>query len=129
MCSVFNEISCSTCNKTPTGDYFYSRSTNTSLCQQCFTAHLELLQRTPKIVQRTMKCMFLESFQVSKINIAPISPPLIEAINLQLFQKVRHCDFYHEHFATERAVTRSTISIRDIRKKLKLENYLHHFER
>nr|XP_014085187.1 uncharacterized protein LOC106614150 [Bactrocera oleae] len=103
FCSARNYMKCLRCQQQPDGDYYHNFKSQLDICRPCLNKELkELRHCKTDDYKRRLKLREWSEFKM-----------------------VRHCSFYHLHKSGN---MRSTLMPKsDLRKKLKVENYLYQY--
>lgn len=101
ICSPYNESKCWKCKKMPIGDYWHNWTNKLDMCRQCRN----------KIIVGISPCEVDKYFRGQAFK------------ELAQFSPVRHCSFFHDHGGTKAAT--KLMGLRQLRLKIKVENYLH----
>ncbi|XP_053965444.1 uncharacterized protein LOC128867890 isoform X2 [Anastrepha ludens] len=100
ICTPINTAKCSKCNRTPIGDYFHQFQLNLDMCRRCMKKQL-------RILKHCATDLFYRARMRQELN---------------LYQPVRYCGFFHDHQGTTAAIQHMPTSI--LKYKIKTENYL-----
>lgn len=105
LCTPVQNVICMDCMKAPKGDYWQNWMNKglESLCRAC----MEVRRLAANNAKTNPKCIY-------------------ELIYLNMFERVRHCSYYHEHQGTTASI--KLWKKRDLEKKFRYENNLYLFE-
>ncbi|XP_067633606.1 uncharacterized protein [Eurosta solidaginis] len=105
ICSPVNNAKCSKCSSTPIGDYYHQFKLNLDLCRSCMKKQLRILKR----------CTTDLYYRARMRN------------ELNQYQRVRYCGFFHDHQGTTAAI--QLMSKSTLKYKIRTENYLYTYHK
>ncbi|XP_032586335.1 uncharacterized protein LOC6580667 isoform X1 [Drosophila mojavensis] len=103
FCGPKHDAVCIVCHETPKGDYFHSFASDKDMCRQCMAEQMGTIKHCAlSVVERYRKRQYIKQFVPA-----------------------RYCGFFHDHNGTTAAT--ETTSRRELRAKIRVENYLYRF--
>lgn len=104
ICGPKPEAVCSICEQKPKGDYFRNFAADKDMCRNCMHAELAAI--------RDCKLCVIERYR--------------RTCQIRQYVPARYCGFFHGHEGT--TAHAELISRRELRQKIRIENYLYRFE-
>lgn len=101
ICTPFNISKCYICQERPLGDYWRNYDTKRDMCRPC----------------RNKKLNYIKQYGVDK------SFRMMVRRELDQYEQVRHCGFYHNHHGGATGSIK-LMSLAHLRLKIRTENYL-----
>ncbi|XP_023162602.1 uncharacterized protein LOC111593804 [Drosophila hydei] len=103
FCGPKHDAQCIICHETTQGDYFHNFASDKDMCRKCMAEHTATIKNCSlSVVDRYRKRQ-----------------------QIKQFVPARYCGFFHDHNGTTAAV--ETTSRKELRHKIRVENYLYRF--
>ncbi|XP_030567646.1 uncharacterized protein LOC115767482 isoform X1 [Drosophila novamexicana] len=103
FCGPNNVAQCLVCHERPKGDYFHCFATDKDMCRKCMREEMSTIKHcSVSVVERYRKRQHIKQFVPA-----------------------RYCGFFHDHNGTTAAT--ESISRKELRAKIRVENYLYRF--